>query len=60
MENNIDILISLSEEPIVDFTSYPRIAEIVGFEEKEKESGRARFRYYKNHGIRLNTHHIKL
>ena len=59
-KDTIDILISVADKPIVDFSSYPRIADVVGFEENEKELGRKRFRYYREHGFKPSTHSIRL
>ena len=53
-----DVVISVADDPVSDFTTYPRIIEIVGCEDDEKESGRNRFRYYREHGMEPNTHRI--
>ena len=53
-----DVLISVADDPVSDFTAYPRIVEIVGCEDDEKTSGRNRFRYYREHGVEPNTHRI--
>ena len=53
-----DVVISVADGPVSDFTSYLRIVEIVGYEDDEKESGRNRFRYYREHGMEPNTHRI--
>ena len=55
-----DVVISVADEPVSDFTTYPRIIDIVGYEDKEKASGRNRFRYYREHGVEPNTHWIAL
>ena len=55
-----DVVISVSDEPVSEFNAYPRIIEIVGYENDEKASGRNRFRYYREHGIEPNTHKIAL
>ena len=54
----IDIVISVADDPVSDFTAYPRIVEIVGCEDDEKASGRNRFRYYREHGVEPTTHQI--
>ena len=54
----IDVVISVADGPVSDFTAYPRIIEIVGYEDDEKTSGRNRFRYYREHGVEPNTHRI--
>ena len=53
-----DVVISVADDPVSDFTAYPRIVEIVGCEDDEKASGRNRFRYYREHGMEPNTHRI--
>jgi DNA polymerase-3 subunit chi len=53
-----DVVISVADDPVSDFTAYPRIVEIVGCENAEKASGRNRFRYYREHGVEPNTHRI--
>lgn len=56
----IDVVISMADQPICDFLMFGRISEIVGYEKAEKESGRARFRYYRDHGVAPYTHQIAL
>ena len=53
-----DVVISVANDPVSDFTAYPRIVEIVGCDDDEKVSGRNRFRYYREHGAEPNTHQI--
>jgi DNA polymerase-3 subunit chi len=53
-----DIVISVADAPVSDFTAYPRIVEIVGCEDNERESGRNRFRFYREQGVEPNTHRI--
>ena len=53
-----DVVISVADDPVSDFTTYQRIVEIVGCEDDEKASGRNRFRYYREHGMEPNTHRI--
>ena len=54
-----DVVISVADDPVSDFTAYPRIVEIVGCEDNEKTSGRNRFRYYRERGVEPNTHRIE-
>ncbi len=54
-----DVVISVADDPVSDFTAYLRIVEIVGWEDDEKASGRNRFRYYREHGVEPNTHRIE-
>ena len=53
-----DVVISVADDPVSNFTAYTRIVEIVGCEDDEKASGRNRFRYYREHGMEPNTHQI--
>ena len=53
-----DVVISVADGPVSDFTAYPRIVEIVGWEDDEKASGRDRFRYYREHSMEPNIHRI--
>jgi DNA polymerase-3 subunit chi len=53
-----DVVVSVSDDPIFNFTAYPRIVEIVGYEDDEKASGRNRFRYYREHGVEPSAHQI--
>ena len=58
VEGGTDVVISVADDPVSDFTAYLRIVEIVGWEDQEKASGRNRFRYYREHGMEPNTHRI--
>ena len=53
-----DVVISVADDPVSNFTAYTRIVEIVGRKDDEKASGRNRFRYYREHGVEPNTHRI--
>ena len=53
-----DVVISVADDPVSNFTAYPRIVEIVGYEDDEKASGRNRFRYYREQGVEPNTRRI--
>ncbi len=50
-----DILINLSEKTHSWFSLTPRIIEVVGQLEEEKNAGRGKFRQYKEQGITPNT-----
>ena len=56
--NDIDVIISISDEPLIEFTRYQRIVEIVGSSDNEKTLGRKQYKYYKDHGIEPNVHKI--
>lgn len=53
-----DVLISLSPEVPVWFSRFARVAELVGAAEDDKARGRERFRYYRERGYPLETHHL--
>ena len=53
-----DVVISVADDPVSDFTAYVRIVEIVGCDNDEKASGRNRFRYYRERGVEPNIHQI--
>ena len=55
-----EIVVSVADEPVADYSSFIRVAEIVGSEEAEKKSGRTRYRFYRDHGIEPMTHRISL
>ena len=50
-----DVVISVANDPVSNFTAYPRIVDIVGCKDEDKASGRNRFRYYREHGVEPNT-----
>ena len=54
------VVVSLAGDPVADFTGFLRVAEIVGNEGAERESGRRRFRFYRENGVEPTTHEIKL
>ena len=56
--NDIDVIISIADEPVVEFAQYQRIVEIVGSSDDEKALGRKQYKYYKDHGIEPNVHKI--
>ncbi len=53
-----DLLISLTRDAPVAHAGYKRIADLIIDDPDEKQSGRERFRYYREQGIAPNTHHI--
>lgn len=50
-----ELLISLHDECPTFFSRFERVIEIVGCEDAEKNSGRARFKFYRDRGYEL-TH----
>ena len=57
--DDIDVFISIADEPVADFARYPRIVEIIGPSDEEKTLGRIHYKYYKAHGIEPYVHKIE-
>lgn len=55
---NWDLLINLAPEVPEFFGRFSRVAELVGDEAESRAAGRERFRYYRDRGYELRTHHI--
>lgn len=53
-----DLLINLARTVPGFFSRFQRVAELVGAEEENKAAGRERFRYYRDRGYELRTHHV--
>lgn len=53
-----DLLINLAEEVPPFFSRYPRIAEIIDGSPGSREAGRARHRFYRDHGLEPETHEV--
>ena len=56
-EGSWDLLINLAPKVPAFFSRFGRVAEVVGADEESKAAGRERFRYYRDRGYELNTHH---
>ena len=55
-----EVVVSVADYPVEDYSNFLRIAEVVGFDEIEKRSGRSRFKFYRDQGLELETHRITL
>ncbi|HIO33658.1 MAG TPA: DNA polymerase III subunit chi [Gammaproteobacteria bacterium] len=55
-----EVVVSVADRPVEDYSNFLRIAEVVGFGEAEKQSGRSRFKFYRDQGLELETHRITL
>jgi len=55
-----EVVVSVADRPVEDYSNFLRIAEVVGFDEAEKKSGRSRFKFYRDQGLELETHRITL
>ena len=53
-----DLLINLAPEVPEFFSRFQRVAELVGGDDENKAAGRLRFRYYRDRGYELRTHHV--
>lgn len=53
-----DVLINLTAEVPAWYIGFERVAEIVDSSEQARESGRARFRWYREQGCEPQTHKI--
>lgn len=56
----LDLLINLCPEVPQFFLQFQRIAEIVEPSETERQAGRQRYRYYREHDCSLETHDINI
>lgn len=57
-DGSFDLLINLAPEVPEFFSRFSRVAELVGAEAENKAAGRERFRYYRDRGYELRTHHV--
>jgi len=57
-ENHPEVLINLSHSTPDFFSQFHRLAEVVGKDEQSKQAARERFRYYKDRGYSISTHHV--
>ena len=55
-----EVVVSVADRPVEDYSNFLRIAEVVGFDEIDKQSGRSRFKFYRDQGLELETHRITL
>ena len=53
-----DLLINLAGEVPGFFKRYPRIVEIIDGSPACREAGRARHRFYRDHGLEPETHEV--
>ena len=55
-----EVVVSVADQPVEDYSNFERIAEVVGFNESERLSVRSRFKFYRDQGLELETHRITL
>jgi DNA polymerase-3 subunit chi len=53
-----DVLINLAEEVPVFFSRFERVSEIIDNNPQRKETGRERYRFYRDRGYELATHKV--
>jgi DNA polymerase-3 subunit chi len=58
-EQHRDILINLSQQIPTCHTQFARIIEIIVHDEKAKETGRERYRFYRAQGFEVKTHQLQ-
>ncbi|NOY62293.1 MAG: DNA polymerase III subunit chi [Gammaproteobacteria bacterium] len=57
-DGDADVLINLATTAPAFYTRFARVLEVVDESEANKQSGRARFRYYRDQGHTPNTHKV--
>ena len=55
-----EVVVSVADQPVENYYTFVRIADVVGFNEIDKQSGRSRFKFYRDQGLELETHRITL
>lgn len=58
-EKEDDVLINLSQEVPSFFSRFHRVVELIDPDEKQRQMGRERFKFYKERGYPLDSHSIK-
>lgn len=53
-----DLMINMATQVPEFFSRYHRVAEVIDANPARRESGRERFRFYRDRGYELNTHNI--
>ncbi len=53
-----DLMINLTAQVPEFFSRYDRLAEVVDADPTRREKGRERYRFYRERGYELNTHHV--
>jgi DNA polymerase-3 subunit chi len=57
-DSHRDVLINLADDAPADFSAYARICDVVGGDERGKQTGRARWRAYRDAGCTPEAHSI--
>jgi DNA polymerase-3 subunit chi len=53
-----DVLVNLAPDVPEFFSRYERVAEVVDANAARREQSRERYRFYRDRGYQLNTHHV--
>ena len=53
-----DVLVNLASDVPEFFSRYERVAEVVDANAARRERSRERYRFYRDRGYQLNTHHV--
>ena len=53
-----DLMINLAPDVPEFFSRYDRVAEVIDSDPSRREKGRDRFRFYRDRGYELKTHHV--
>lgn len=56
--NPADVVINLCPDAVPDPERFSRVLEVVPFADEEKEASRAKYRIYRNLGLKPRTHEI--
>lgn len=57
-ETASDVLVNLADAIPPFFSRFSRVAELVGGDDSQRSAARERYRFYKDRGYTLGTHHI--
>lgn len=57
-ETDADVLINLAAAVPLFFSRFLRVAEIIGGDEQARQTGRERYRFYRDRGYPLDTHEL--
>ena len=55
-----EVVVSVADQPVEDYSNFVRIAEVVGFDAIDKQSRRVRIKVYRDQRVELETHRITL
>ncbi len=53
-----DVLVNLGDGPPAGFSRFGRLLEVVGDDGRDRDLGRARYRFYRDRGYPLGTHDV--